>query len=115
MCYSNFGDIMNNILNLNKDDIKYCTSFSSRLKGMMFQKNENKFIYCFPKCNSIHTFFMFKNIDAIICDKENNVIRIIKNLKPFRIILPIKKAYYIYECDHNLIDLNNNFKKINVG
>ena len=100
-------------LNVNKYDIKYCTSFFSRLKGMMFTKKKSNIIYCFPKCNSIHTMFMFKNIDVIICDKENNIIKIINNLKPFRIILPIKKAYYVYEMDHNLVNLNN-INKINV-
>lgn len=105
---------MNAILNISNNNIIYCTKFKDRLLGMMFQKKRNNYIYCFPKCHSIHTFFMFKNIDIIICDKNNNIIKIIKNLKPFRIILPIKKAYYIYECDHNLIDLNNKFKKISV-
>lgn len=105
---------MNNILNIKKDNIKFCHSFKSRLIGMMFQKKECKKIYCFPKCNSIHTFFMFKKIDVIICDKNNNIIKIIKGLKPFKIILPIKKAYYIYECDHNLINLNYIINKINV-
>lgn len=105
---------MNNVLNLKKENIKICNSFFSRLKGMMFQKKKTNLIYCFPKCNSIHTFFMFKKIDVIICDKNNNIIKTISNLKPFRIVLPIKKAYYIYEYDHNLINLNNIINKINV-
>ena len=105
---------MKNILNLNINNIKYCTSFKDRLIGMMFKKNTNNTIYCFPNCKSIHTFFMFKHIDIIICDKDNNILKIITNLKPYRIIKPLKKAYYIYEFDHNLINLTNTFNKINV-
>ena len=104
---------MKNTLILNKNNIKYCTSFHSRLKGMMFNKNKENIIYCFPRCTSIHTFFMFKNIDVLVCDKDNNILKIITNLKPFRIIFPIKKAYYIYEIDHNTISIDN-VSKINV-
>ena len=102
---------MDSILYLDKNKIKWCKSFNTRLKGMMFNKKENK-IYCFPKCKSIHTFFMLKNIDVIMTDKDNNIIKIINNLKPSKIVLPIKKVYYVYEFDHNLINLNNSFKKI---
>jgi len=35
-------------------------------------------------CNSIHTFFMLFSIDVVFLDKNNQVIKIIHNLKPFR-------------------------------
>ena len=42
--------------------MKVCTKFKDRLIGNMFKKNIQDM--CFPKCNSIHTFFMFKPIDV---------------------------------------------------
>lgn len=102
---------MNNLY-LPKNKIKLCTKFKDRLIGKMLQKKNNNQILCFPKCNSIHTFFMLKNIDVIITDKNKKIIKILLNVKPWKIILPIKKAYYIYEIDHNTISLKPNFVKI---
>ena len=51
--------------------VKYCNSFFSRLIGFMFKRNID-YCLCFPKCNSIHTFFMLKKIDVIMTDKDYN-------------------------------------------
>ena len=83
-----------------KIDIKVCNSFFTRFKGFMFKKNINN-ILCFPKCNSIHTFFMLKKIDVIMTNKENKVLYIYNNLKPFKVILPKKNVYYTYELPNN--------------
>ena len=83
-----------------KISIKICNNFFTRLKGFMFKKNINN-ILCFPKCNSIHTFFMFEKIDVIMTNKENKVLYIYNNLKPFKIILPKKNVYYTYELPNN--------------
>ena len=77
-------------------NIKYCNNFFNRLIGMSFKKT-SELIYCFPKCNSIHTFFMFFNIDVIMTDKNNNILYTYKNLKPNKIVLPKKNVYYTYE------------------
>ena len=63
-------------LKLEKENItiKYCDTFLKRLIGMSFKKKKQPYVYCFPKCNSIHTFFMFQNIDIIMTDKENNIL-----------------------------------------
>ena len=70
---------------INDIEIITCNNYFKRLKGFMFTNKINK-ILCFPKCNSIHTFFMFKNIDIIMTDKENNVLYTFYNFKPGKII-----------------------------
>lgn len=35
-------------------------------------------------CNSIHTFFMHFSIDVVFLNKEGRVLRILENVKPFR-------------------------------
>ena len=90
-------------------NVKVCKSFLSRLKGLMFKKNFD-YGLVFPKCNSIHTFFMKKNIDVIMTDKHGNVIFTKANVKPWKIIWPKKDAYYTFEFPTNKIDLN--IKKI---
>lgn len=90
-------------------DIKICNNFFTRLKGFMFKKNINKCL-CFPKCNSIHTFFMFNNIDVVMTDKSFRVLYIYNNLKPFKIILPKKDVYYTFEFPINKFKFNINEK-----
>ena len=89
--------------------VKYCTNFFTRLKGFMFKKNIN-YCLCFPKCNSIHTFFMFKPIDVVMTDKNFNILYIYKNIKPFKIILPKKNVYYTFEFPINIINFKVNEK-----
>ena len=98
------------------DDKKFtlydCVSFYERFKGLMFTKN---FDYClrFSKCNSIHTFFMLENIDVVMTDINNNVLYIYNNVKPWRVILPKKNVYHIYELPGGSI--GNTVKSISVG
>ena len=83
-----------------KDNVKFkikpCNNIFNRFLGLMFKKNID-YGLCFPKCNSIHTFFMFQNIDIIMTDKNNNILYTRENMKPNRIILPKKNVYYTYE------------------
>ena len=79
-------------------NLKYANKFIDRFKGLMFKKDITPI--CFPRCKSIHTFFMKKNIDVIISDKNNKVIAIYKNVGKNKIIIN-KKAYYIYELPIN--------------
>ena len=39
------------------------------------------------KCNAIHTFFMSFPIDAIFLDKNDNVVKTIKNIRPWRFFI----------------------------
>ena len=94
------------LIDKNKINIKKCVNFKNRLKGLMFEKKQLNYGLCFPKCNSIHTFFMLQNINVIMTDKNFKVIKIYKNLKPFKIVLSKKNIYYTFEFTLN-IDLKN--------
>lgn len=85
-------------------NVKLCSNFKDRLLGLMFKKEKFDYGLCFPKCNSIHTFFMKQNIDVFMTDKNNKVIYIKKNLKPWKLILPKKNVYYSYEFSTGIID-----------
>lgn len=89
-----------------------CVDFYSRFKGLMFTKD---FDYCmrFSKCNSIHTFFMYTDIDVVMTDKNDNVLFIFRNVKPYRVILPKKGVYSVYEFPGGSI--KNNVKKVKVS
>ena len=87
-------------------NVKLCSNFKDRLLGLMFKKEKLDYCLCFPKCNSIHTFFMKQNIDVFMTDKNNKVIYIIKNLKPWKLILHKNNVYYTYEFSTGLVDYN---------
>ena len=89
--------------------IKICNNFFNRLLGLMFKKNIN-YALCFPRCNSIHTFFMFSPIDVIMTDKDYNILYIFKNVKPNKIILPKKNVYYTFEFPVNKVNYKLNEK-----
>ncbi len=83
------------IINNKKYNVLLMNTFLKRLKGLMFKKEPIISIYLFPKCSSIHTYFMKQSIDVCILDKNYCVTYLEKNVKPRRII--IKKGYYTLE------------------
>lgn len=71
-------------------------TFFKRLFGLMFKKNID-YGLLFNNCRSIHTFFMREEIDIIATDKNDNIIKEYKMVKPFRIIIAPKGTKKIYE------------------
>lgn len=90
------------IIGNNWINIKNADTFWLKFKGLMFTKN---FDYGLKiKCNGIHTLFMLKPIDVVLTDKNNKVLYIYYNVKPWHIILPKKDVYYTYEFPINSVN-----------
>ncbi|MDR3125438.1 MAG: DUF192 domain-containing protein [Endomicrobium sp.] len=87
-------------------EIKVAETFFSKFFGFMFKKNVN-YALLFKNCRSIHTFFMRFNLDIVFLDRKNKVIKVIRNLKPFRVVLPIKNSFSILEIPSNIVNLTN--------
>lgn len=85
--------------------IKEANTFIEKFKGLMFTKDFDYILKI--KCNGIHTFFMKTNIDVILTDKNDKILYIYRNVKPWRIILPKKNVTYTYETKVNYL---NNIK-----
>ncbi|WP_428911917.1 DUF192 domain-containing protein [Niallia sp. Krafla_26] len=68
-------------------------TFFKRLKGLMFRIRPivEEGILLTP-CNSIHMFFMFFPIDVVFLNEQYEIVSLHKNVKPWRVILPIKNA-----------------------
>lgn len=85
-------------------------SFYKRLTGLIGKENID-FGMLFPKCNSIHTYFMKENIDVIGLDENNIVIYKVENLSKNKVITinyPKKKT--------TILELpKNSSKKIKIG
>lgn len=71
--------------NKKKYPIIIAKSFYKRLMGFMGKKDFDYGIL-FPKCNSIHTFFMKENIDVVGLDENNEVIYKYENLGKNKVI-----------------------------
>ena len=86
-------------------DLIECNSFYSRFKGFMLCKNIDKALL-FNHCSSIHTFFMYNNIDVIMCDKDNVILYYYKNLGKNNVILPKKGVSKVFETPANYFNIN---------
>lgn len=87
------------IINDKKYNIIVMNTFKKRLKGLMFKSEPIQDIYLFPKCSSIHTYFMKQNIDVCIIDKNNVITYTKSNVERGNII--IKKGYSTLEMPIN--------------
>ena len=88
------------IIDKQEIELQRANSFFKRLKGFMFQTNIKKALLF--KTKSIHTFFMREKLDIIVTNKNNNIIKIYKNLDKNKIIFH-KDACYIYELPNNSV------------
>jgi len=92
-----------------KVKIKKLSNFSEMLFGLAFKKNLEP-VY-FETRWGIHTFFVRKPIDVVICDDNNVVRKIKKNLKPWRIFIWNPKFKNVYEFPAN----SKYISKISIG
>ena len=81
------------ILNGNNTGARVDTAdtFFPRLFGLMGKTSIDAGLLI-TRCNSIHTFFMKASIDAVFIGKDNKVLEISFNLKPWKIVLPVAQA-----------------------
>ena len=78
-------------------EIVYLDTFYKNFKGLMLRNSINE-DYCYVlKTQGIHTFFMKFNIDVIYLDKNKNIIRIIKDMRPWRTGPLLKECKYVLE------------------
>ena len=92
-------------------ELTECNSFWSRFRGFMLVKNIDRALL-FRNCNSIHTFFMRDNIDVIMCDNDNKVLFVYKDLTKNKIILPKKGVRKVFETPSGYFDIKINERMI---
>jgi len=79
--------------------VKDANSFVERLFGLM-GKAPTDYGLNFPKCTSIHTFFMRFSLDVYCMDKHKKLISVKHDLKPWRIFIAPKGTRSIIELPH---------------
>lgn len=87
------------VLGANKEiEILVADSFLTRFAGLMFRKKLPPATGLFlAPCNSVHMCFMRFAIDVVYLDKEFNIIKVEKNLKPWIGLSMCSKAWATLE------------------
>lgn len=64
---------------------KYAQSFGERLLGLMFSSEMKGFDgLLIDPCRSIHTFFMRYPIDVVFLSRRDEVVHIVRSMRPWR-------------------------------
>lgn len=75
----------------------YAVHLCDRLQGMIARRFKDFDAMVFEGCGSIHTCFMTQAIDVLFLDKEHRVLRVVKNLKPWRPCVRVPRAHTVIE------------------
>jgi uncharacterized membrane protein (UPF0127 family) len=71
---------------------------SQRMKGLLGRSSlPQGEALIITQCQSIHMFFMEFPIDAIFCDRNNKVVGLCRDIKPFHLSPIFFKANYVIE------------------
>ena len=69
-------------------DAEVAGSFWARARGLIGRKSlEPGTGMLIPSCNAIHTFFMRFPIDAAFLDREDRIVKVVRNIRPWRLFV----------------------------
>jgi len=87
------------------EDVFIARTPFQRIKGLLGKKrfSSGQAIILEP-CNSVHTFFMCFPIDVLFADKNNSVVKTVRQMRPFRVTGICLKSKFIIELPAGVID-----------
>lgn len=91
--------LMNTTLNLQiAAQVEDAKNIFSRMKGLLGREGlaSTSTLWIEP-CNSIHTCFMKFSIDAIFVDRDLKVCKVVRDMRPWRLVLPVIGAHSVFE------------------
>lgn len=87
--------------------------FWDQLIGLMFKKDiSEECAVVFPKCNSLHTMNMFFSLDIIYIDENSNILKICRNIKPWKITKGPKGTRTAIEMKAGTLNKNSEPKAV---
>lgn len=93
-------------------------TFKQKLFGLLsFKELKQNEVMVIRKCSSIHTFFMKFTIDVIFTDKKGSILKLKKELTPWRICYGPLTAREVYEAKTGFINktglkIGDNIKEV---
>lgn len=90
------------------DNLEVAESLIKRGTGLLGRTHlePNQALWIKP-CNNIHTFFMKFAIDCIFVDRNLEIKKIVKTVKPFRMVGPYWKAHSVIETKAGFAEEKN--------
>lgn len=82
---------------------KFATSIIDRSLGLLLRPNQRETLI-FKTRFGIHTFFLKKEIDVLILDKNLRVAQLKRNLSPNRFFFWNPKYYWVVELPKNTLE-----------
>ena len=80
------------------DHVEIASSFWRRAFGLMGCHGlPNGYGLIIRPANSIHTFFVFTALDLLYLDRDNRVLRIVSDLKPWRVGPVVRRSKWVLE------------------
>src|SRR5215813_8806623 len=86
------------------EEVALANTFFKRLRGLMFRRRlaEAEALWLLP-CNSVHTFWMLFAIDVIFLDRQLRIVKLVENMRPFRLTKPHLAARSVLEISAHKI------------
>src|SRR5215470_19716512 len=80
------------------EEVALANTFFKRLRGLMFRRRlaQTEALWLRP-CNGVHTFWMLFAIDVIFLDQQLRIVKLVENLRPFRLTSPHLAAHSVVE------------------
>lgn len=89
------------------NEVDIADTFLARLKGLLGKSEFKEGMGLIIKpCNSVHSFGMNFNIDVLFLDKNNRIVKIIKNMSPNEISPIVKGAKCVLELPAGVVEKN---------
>ncbi|MBW8384265.1 MAG: DUF192 domain-containing protein [Youngiibacter sp.] len=81
-------------------NVEKADTFVSRFKGLLGRESlDSDCGLIIEPCNSIHCFFMKFPIDVAFVDKDNQVIKVIKDMKPYSLSPIVSGSRFVIEAN----------------
>lgn len=79
-------------------------TFFTRLRGLIGRRRlaPAEALWLRP-CNGVHTWWMHYAIDVIFLDRELRIVKLVENLRPFRLTAPHRAARSVLEMSAHTI------------
>lgn len=86
------------------EEVTLANTFFKRLRGLMFRRRlaPAEAIWLRP-CNGVHTFWMLFAIDVIFLDQQLRIVKLVENMRPFRVTTPQLSARSVLEMPAHTI------------
>ncbi|MGE0885038.1 MAG: DUF192 domain-containing protein [Blastocatellales bacterium] len=86
------------------EKVVLANTFFTRLRGLIGRRRlaPAEALWLRP-CNGVHTWWMHYAIDVIFLDRELRIVKLVENMRPFRLTAPHRAARSVLEMPANSI------------